>query len=69
MKCFGREKVGLLKGIYEKLACLLASNQFFCFVLFCLILEIIGFILKILYPCALFSNYLKFENCETHFCF
>ena len=36
MKCFGREKVGLLKGIYEQLACLLASNQFFffCFVLF-----------------------------------
>ena len=48
----GGKKVGLFKGIYEKLACLVASNQFAHF--FFLILEIVGFILKYLYHIALF---------------
>ena len=50
MSSVGR-KLGLFKDIYEKLACLIASNQV---VDFFLILEIVGFILKDLYPCVLF---------------
>ena len=44
-------KLGLFKETYDKLACLIASNQF---VDFFLILDIVGSVLKYLYSCVLF---------------
>ena len=44
-------KLGLFKDTYDKLACLIASNQF---VDFFLILEVVGSVLKYWYSCVLF---------------